>query len=77
MQAQAHQGGAQPSGSIKFRSSPFFRVDKPVGLVTTLIRAGPGDRKVGNLSFVLTHEQRDQLQTARCVVRVPALPNES
>ncbi|BGP21135.1 zinc finger, MIZ-type protein [Rhodotorula toruloides] len=67
--------GASASGSwqnqrveeipIKFRPSPFYRVDKALSSVVTLTKAAQGDRKVGTCSFTFTEAQRALLAKAK------------
>ncbi|GAA5923708.1 uncharacterized protein JCM15063_003737 [Sporobolomyces koalae] len=69
-------GGGGTSGSvvnrwqndevpIKFRPSPFYRVEKSLSPPVTLFKAEQGDRKVGCLSFGLTEVQRTLINRAR------------
>ncbi|KAL8276122.1 hypothetical protein RQP46_011471 [Phenoliferia psychrophenolica] len=58
-------GAAQPGGTIKFKSSPFYRVEKAVGQITTLVRAGQGDRKMSIFSFILGADQCTLLQQSK------------
>lgn len=50
---------------IKFRPSPFYRVDKALTTVVTLTKAAQGDRKVGTCSFTFTEAQRALLAKAK------------
>ncbi|GAA5910532.1 uncharacterized protein JCM6883_003203 [Sporobolomyces salmoneus] len=50
---------------IKFRPSPFYRVEKSLSPPVTLIKADQGDRKVGIISFGLTEPQRTLLTKAK------------
>ena len=43
---------------IKFRSSPFYRIDKALSSATECVRAGQGDRKTVTLGFALTQAQQ-------------------
>ncbi|CDR47556.1 RHTO0S14e05204g1_1 [Rhodotorula toruloides] len=73
----AGSGGAGASGSgswqnqrleeipIKFRPSPFYRIDKALSTVVTLTKAPQGDRKVGTCSFTFTEAQRALLAKAK------------
>ncbi|GAA5821657.1 hypothetical protein JCM10212_004313 [Sporobolomyces blumeae] len=50
---------------IKFRPSPFYRVEKSLSAPVTLYKAEQGDRKVASLSFGLTEVQRKLIDKAR------------
>ncbi|GJN91907.1 hypothetical protein Rhopal_004932-T1 [Rhodotorula paludigena] len=50
---------------IRFRPSPFFRVDKSLSGVTTLAKATPGDRKTSVISLQLTEAQRALLAASK------------
>ncbi|BGP12118.1 hypothetical protein JCM10213_004683 [Rhodosporidiobolus nylandii] len=50
---------------IKFRPSPFYRVEKSLAGVTQLQKAAQGDRKVAVCTFALTEGQRGLLTKAR------------
>ncbi|GAA6020304.1 hypothetical protein JCM10207_003219 [Rhodosporidiobolus poonsookiae] len=50
---------------IKFRPSPFFRVDKSLCSVVTLPKAAQGDRKQMACMFALTEAQRTLLDKAK------------
>lgn len=46
---------------IKFRTSPFYRVEKALSSATECPRAGQGDRKTVHLGFALTQGQQSLL----------------
>ncbi|KAK4701957.1 hypothetical protein P7C70_g4262, partial [Phenoliferia sp. Uapishka_3] len=61
-------GSGQPgpgSGAIKFRPSPFWKVEKAVGVNTLLAKAGQGDRKQVEMVFMLNEECRSLLSAAK------------
>lgn len=43
---------------IRFRKSPFYRIETSLSSITTCIRAGQGDRKTVTSSFALSEAQR-------------------
>ncbi|GAA6021539.1 hypothetical protein JCM11491_006479 [Sporobolomyces phaffii] len=72
----AHLGGGGAAGAavqrwqnddvpIKFRPSPFYRVEKSLSPPMTLVKADQGDRKVAAMSFGLTEAQRMLINKAR------------
>lgn len=63
----APAAAAAGGGTIRFRSSPFWRVDKQVGQLAPLVKAAQGDRKQALFNFMLTDEQRALLVAAKCV----------
>ncbi|GAA5876930.1 hypothetical protein JCM3774_000542 [Rhodotorula dairenensis] len=76
--AAATASGASASGSgswqqnaradeppIRFRPSPFYRIEKSLSNVAPLIRAGPGDRKVATIKFTLTPAQLELLRKSK------------
>lgn len=50
---------------IRFRPSPFYRVEKALSGVATLIKAGPGDRKIATVRFKLTEPQLELLRKSK------------
>ena len=50
---------------IKFRPSPFYRVEKSLSPPVTLFKADPGDRKVATVNFALTEAQRTLINKAK------------
>ncbi|KWU42583.1 zf-MIZ-domain-containing protein, partial [Rhodotorula sp. JG-1b] len=50
---------------IRFRPSPFYRVERALSSVATLIKAGPGDRKVATVRFKLTEPQLELLRKSK------------
>lgn len=52
------QGAKIDEVPIRFRTSPFFRVEKSLSGIATLNRAAQGDRKSAQSSFALTEGQR-------------------
>lgn len=52
------QGAKIDEVPIRFRTSPFFRVEKSLSGIAVLNRAAQGDRKSTQSSFALTESQR-------------------
>jgi hypothetical protein len=52
---------------IRFRTSPFYRVEKALSGIIPCVRAGPGDRKVVICNFALTEAQRALLVASKFV----------
>lgn len=50
---------------IRFRPSPFYRVEKALSSIATLIKAGQGDRKVANVNFTLSQAQLELLRKSK------------
>ncbi|GAA5956340.1 hypothetical protein JCM3765_005633 [Sporobolomyces pararoseus] len=50
---------------IKFRPSPFYRVEKSLSPPVTLFKADPGDRKVATVNFALTEAQKTLINKAK------------
>ncbi|GAA6044234.1 hypothetical protein JCM8097_005284, partial [Rhodosporidiobolus ruineniae] len=50
---------------ITFRASPFYRVDKGLSGIVTMVKAGQGDKKTATCAFALTEAQRTLLSKAR------------
>ncbi|GAA5979879.1 hypothetical protein JCM11641_007574 [Rhodosporidiobolus odoratus] len=50
---------------IKFRPSPFYRVEKSLSTVQNCIKAAQGDKKTVTVTFALTEGQRALLSKAR------------
>ncbi|KAM0745925.1 hypothetical protein T439DRAFT_360878 [Meredithblackwellia eburnea MCA 4105] len=64
--------GGQAYQGIKFRTSPFWKVNKVLnGTVCVLQKAAPGDRKSASFHFVLGERERMLLQTARSTPTAP------
>lgn len=57
--------GIKDEVPVRFRSSPFFRIEQSLCQVTPLQRAGPGDRKSQMLQFALTDPQRALLLASK------------
>lgn len=62
MSWQAQRADEPP---IRFRPSPFYRVEKALSSVATLIKAGQGDRKIATVRFKLTEPQVELLRKSK------------
>lgn len=56
---------------LRFRTSPFYRIEKALGPITTCVKAGQGDRKTVHANFTLSEPQRQLLIASKAMPTGP------